>query len=416
MIVISGALVLVAAVLLVLGIVSSITLVYAAIGLSIVSAVFLLVGVFQRPPVASEPREAVGGDTKRQAPQQAPKQEPRQESAPPSQEHDEPVEADATAEFPLEAPNGAFHVQSAATGADVLVISGRPRYHVGGCEYVEGHDDSEPLPITEARELGFTPCGTCRPDETLARGAAGHDGAQTVSPGAGQGHNGDHAWQPQPPQTQSVQPQQPSAPPVATYQSAPVNVAPVSSEPPQYDYSPSGAPGGNGASPGQASEPYQQPGQQPEPARAYQPPQPPPAAQPYQPAPAYQPPSAPQTAPVAQAAPPVAAPVAAVPPPPPVELPAPPPPPTPPVAAAAPVAATPVVPPPAAAAPEPVAEPATAPTTASQRRTGRTVAAVAATKVYHRADCELLADAQSEDVTKVSAIRLGYLACGVCKP
>ncbi len=55
---ISGALVLVAAALLVLGIIFSITLVYAAIGLSIGSAVFLLVGVFQRPaPAVGEPRD-----------------------------------------------------------------------------------------------------------------------------------------------------------------------------------------------------------------------------------------------------------------------------------------------------------------------------------------------------------------------
>ncbi len=65
MIVISGALVLVAAVLLVVGIISSITLVYAAIGLSIVSAVFLLVGVFQRPPASAEPRESESDFTRR---------------------------------------------------------------------------------------------------------------------------------------------------------------------------------------------------------------------------------------------------------------------------------------------------------------------------------------------------------------
>ncbi len=72
--------------------------------------------------------------------------------------------------------------RSGATGADVLVISGRPRYHVGGCEFVEGNDDSEPLEINEARELGFTPCGACRPDETLARSAAGKEQAEAPKP------------------------------------------------------------------------------------------------------------------------------------------------------------------------------------------------------------------------------------------
>jgi hypothetical protein len=51
-------------------------------------------------------------------------------------------------------------------------------------------------------------------------------------------------------------------------------------------------------------------------------------------------------------------------------------------------------------------------------RAGRTVLAVAASKQYHRAGCELVADegASAAELTKVAAIRQGYLACSVCRP
>jgi hypothetical protein len=222
LIVISGALVLVAAVLLVVGIISSITLVYAAIGLSIVSAVFLLVGVFQRPPASAEPRESESDFTRRSPsrdadvqPDRLAKKPARDSTAQRFEAEAEPEEDDETvdhidlvdaehaesfdshdaddagdmgdaeeiaADFPLEKANADFEARSGATGADVLVISGRPRYHVGGCEFVEGNDDSEPLEINEARELGFTPCGECRPNETLARSAAGKEQAESPKP------------------------------------------------------------------------------------------------------------------------------------------------------------------------------------------------------------------------------------------
>jgi hypothetical protein len=49
---------------------------------------------------------------------------------------------------------------------DVLVIDGRPRYHLPGCPHLLGRD-SEPLPVREAVELGFTPCGRCEPARAL---------------------------------------------------------------------------------------------------------------------------------------------------------------------------------------------------------------------------------------------------------
>ncbi|MCZ2857050.1 hypothetical protein [Blastococcus sp. VKM Ac-2987] len=53
---------------------------------------------------------------------------------------------------------------------EVLVVDERPRYHVPGCVHLDGHS-TIPLPLDEARTDGFTPCGVCRPDRTLAERA-----------------------------------------------------------------------------------------------------------------------------------------------------------------------------------------------------------------------------------------------------
>lgn len=49
---------------------------------------------------------------------------------------------------------------------EVLVVDGRPRYHLPGCVHLLGRE-SEPLPVGEAVELGFTPCSLCEPDSAL---------------------------------------------------------------------------------------------------------------------------------------------------------------------------------------------------------------------------------------------------------
>lgn len=54
----------------------------------------------------------------------------------------------------------------AALSREVLVIDGRPRYHLPRCVHLRGRD-SEPLPIGEAIELGFSPCALCEPDAKL---------------------------------------------------------------------------------------------------------------------------------------------------------------------------------------------------------------------------------------------------------
>lgn len=54
----------------------------------------------------------------------------------------------------------------AQLAGDVLVVDGRPRYHLAGCPHLQDREN-EPLPVGEAVELGFTPCGVCEPNTTL---------------------------------------------------------------------------------------------------------------------------------------------------------------------------------------------------------------------------------------------------------
>jgi hypothetical protein len=53
---------------------------------------------------------------------------------------------------------------------EVLVLDERPRYHLAACGWV-GERPTIPLPVNEARQLGFTPCAVCTPDAKLAASA-----------------------------------------------------------------------------------------------------------------------------------------------------------------------------------------------------------------------------------------------------
>lgn len=74
-----------------------------------------------------------------------------------------------------------------AVGAVVLVVPGRPRYHLAGCRYLSGRQPEECSPV-DARERGFTPCGVCRPDAALVaeyEHRVLRAGSQRASPPAG---------------------------------------------------------------------------------------------------------------------------------------------------------------------------------------------------------------------------------------
>jgi hypothetical protein len=81
-------------------------------------------------------------------------------------ETDEYDDDDPPDEPPSQPVSPADAARVARMDSEVLVIDGRPRYHQSGCVHLLGRQ-SEPLPVSEAIELGFTPCGRCEPDSAL---------------------------------------------------------------------------------------------------------------------------------------------------------------------------------------------------------------------------------------------------------
>lgn len=73
---------------------------------------------------------------------------------------------DPTDEPAIQQSSAADLARVAALPDDVLVIDGRPRYHVPNCPHLLGREH-EPLPAHEAVELGFTPCAVCAPNDVL---------------------------------------------------------------------------------------------------------------------------------------------------------------------------------------------------------------------------------------------------------
>ncbi len=99
--------------------------------------------------------------------------EPIERSAPiglsvPSQPlHDDDIEDEDPPDEPVaQRVTAADAARVARMGTEVLVIDGRPRYHVAGCVHLLGRP-YEPLAVSEAVELGFSPCGLCEPDSAL---------------------------------------------------------------------------------------------------------------------------------------------------------------------------------------------------------------------------------------------------------
>ncbi len=86
-------------------------------------------------------------------------------------EFDEPDEDDPDDEPLPQSVRPADAVRVARLDAEVLVVDGRPRYHLPDCSHLVGRL-TEPIPVDEAVELGFTPCGLCRPVDRLVAAAA----------------------------------------------------------------------------------------------------------------------------------------------------------------------------------------------------------------------------------------------------
>jgi hypothetical protein len=189
-IVISGALVLVALILLIVGItLPELTYVYASILVSLVSFAFLLIGILQRrgdkggsKGDASADRTAVtAGAPSSAAPQVEVREEPTVAVVPaPARSRGSVVVGDAPAPAPAPVvrsaepepaePDEDLYDDEDIDPADdraVLIVAGRPRYHAEGCRYLNGKSP-ETIHLLDARDEGFTPCGVCKPDNVVA--------------------------------------------------------------------------------------------------------------------------------------------------------------------------------------------------------------------------------------------------------
>lgn len=113
------------------------------------------------PPPGSDPHRA------QQLPaQQRAAERPEHATGHASTEEPALVDADPPDEPAQQQVSAADAARVGRMTTEVLVVDGRPRYHLPGCVHLLGRE-SEPLPVTEAVELGFTPCSLCEPDSAL---------------------------------------------------------------------------------------------------------------------------------------------------------------------------------------------------------------------------------------------------------
>lgn len=156
MIFISAGLVLAAVVLLIAGFVLGAPyLIMWSIVVSVLSALFLVIGAFLR-------RHELFPSGERAATPPAP---PAGLVPPPVQQGPVGASRAQSATIPAPTPRRPT-TRGISPDAIVLVIPGRKRYHVPGCRQLAGRDHEE-LTYEEAREEGFTPCTTCLPDAAL---------------------------------------------------------------------------------------------------------------------------------------------------------------------------------------------------------------------------------------------------------
>ncbi len=173
MIVISGALVLVALVLLVIGLIgTTLTFVYASIAVSLASFAFLIFGILQRRKETLPPSAGAGAGVSLSKGDSAPGGTPLTvgnagfaRSVSPTDEAEGITTVSAVYAPPVAgaAPAAAEDDRTQVAAATVLVVAGRPRHHVAGCRYLAGKD-AETVDVADARQEGFTACGVCQPD------------------------------------------------------------------------------------------------------------------------------------------------------------------------------------------------------------------------------------------------------------
>ncbi|MFD0904059.1 hypothetical protein [Actinomadura sediminis] len=178
MIILSGVLVVTAIALLVAGIVAgngdsaqvfgldALVVIYISIGVSIVSALCLAIGVFLRRKELFGPGVSTAPAKKRK-----PRRDKRDKRAKPAAAAPAAVPGAAKPAGTPEPPDDAVEIPvqpvDVPDDALVFVVRGRKRYHLDTCRQLAGRETEE-LTYAEAREEGFSSCTACMPDTALA--------------------------------------------------------------------------------------------------------------------------------------------------------------------------------------------------------------------------------------------------------
>jgi hypothetical protein len=137
---------------------------WVSVGISVVAAGLLLYDWLrgrQRVAATSAPR---------QAEPVAVEDEPEPVAEEPAEEkvaEDPAVDRVADDEPDEEATDATDLLVISDLADEVRVVDEHPRYHLAPCTWLSGRQ-TIPLPVSEARELGFTPCARCGPDAVLA--------------------------------------------------------------------------------------------------------------------------------------------------------------------------------------------------------------------------------------------------------
>lgn len=120
------------------------------------------------PDEGAEPDPFEQEEPVEQARRDEPADEPEAEPGYPDQEPDAPEPDQDDPGEPGEEPTDAADLLVVAgLDVEVRVVDEHPRYHLAKCGWLSGKA-TIPIAVSEARQLGFTPCARCGPDAALA--------------------------------------------------------------------------------------------------------------------------------------------------------------------------------------------------------------------------------------------------------
>ncbi|HEY2763880.1 MAG TPA: hypothetical protein VGJ13_07680 [Pseudonocardiaceae bacterium] len=154
---------------------SQLGLAWVSVGVSALAAMAVLLWRRRvrrsRPSTADDESAAAGRDAEPPAPVPRPAEGPADPVLGPGLGSNKVADADSeaagTADPAEEDTEPADLLVVLDSSDEVLVVDEQPRYHLARCRWPDPAK-TERLPVREARELGFVPCDSCRPDVEIA--------------------------------------------------------------------------------------------------------------------------------------------------------------------------------------------------------------------------------------------------------